>query len=92
MVLYGITLVPLEEDLSYVYPTLLSPFYTNDAAFDVSDKVECVATTITDGSGAGPEILPLAGQVTFHCQQPGGEEGGEAEIRSGRLTYKLCRW
>ena len=36
MVLYGITLVPLEEDLWYADPTLLSPFYADDVAFDGS--------------------------------------------------------
>ena len=34
MVLYGITLVPLGEDLRDADPTLFSPFYANDAAFD----------------------------------------------------------
>ena len=34
MVLYGITLVPLTEELRDVDPTLLSHFYANDAAFD----------------------------------------------------------
>ena len=32
MVLYGITLVPLEEELRYMDPTLFSPFYADDAA------------------------------------------------------------
>ena len=36
MVPYGITLVPLAEDLRGVDPTLLSLFYDNDAAFDGS--------------------------------------------------------
>ena len=34
MVLYGINLAPLVEELQDAYPTLLSPFYTDDAAFD----------------------------------------------------------
>ena len=34
MVLYEITLVPLEEELRAVYPGLLLPFYADDAAFD----------------------------------------------------------
>ena len=34
MVLYGITLFPLAEDLKDTDPTLLSPFYMNDTAFD----------------------------------------------------------
>ena len=33
-VLYGITLPPLEEELMDADTTFLSPFYTNDAAFD----------------------------------------------------------
>ena len=33
MVLYGITLVPLAEELKYADPTFLSPFYANDASF-----------------------------------------------------------
>ena len=38
MVLYGITLVHLEEDLRDADPTLLSPFYAYDAAFDGSSR------------------------------------------------------
>ena len=34
MVLYGITLVPLAEDLRDGDPTLMSPFYADDAEFD----------------------------------------------------------
>ena len=36
MVLYGITLVPLAEELQSADPGLLSPFYTDGAAFDGS--------------------------------------------------------
>ena len=34
MVLYGITLVPLAEELRVVGPGFLSPFYADDAVFD----------------------------------------------------------
>ena len=34
MVLYGITLVPLAEELQAADPGLLYPFYADDAAFD----------------------------------------------------------
>ena len=34
MVLYGITLAPLAEELRAADPGLLSPFYANDAAFN----------------------------------------------------------
>ena len=36
MVLYGITLVPLTEELRAAEPGLLSLFYEDDAAFDGS--------------------------------------------------------
>ena len=34
MVLYGITLAPLAEELRAADPGLLLPFYTDDVAFD----------------------------------------------------------
>ena len=36
MVLYGITLAPLVEELRAADPGILSPFYADDAAFDDS--------------------------------------------------------
>ena len=38
MVLYGISLAPLTEDLRAVDPRLLSLFYDDDAAFDGSSR------------------------------------------------------
>ena len=38
MVLYGINLVPLSEELRDVYPTLLSPFYAYDTEFEESER------------------------------------------------------
>ena len=38
MVMYGITLLPLEEDLREADLTLLSLFYADDAAFDGSAR------------------------------------------------------
>ena len=38
MVLYRITLVPLAEELRAADPGLLSPFYTDDAAFNGSER------------------------------------------------------
>ena len=42
IVLYGVTLFLLAEDLRDVDPTLLFPFYANDAAFDGSAKRSAV--------------------------------------------------
>ena len=38
MIVYGITLVTLAEELRDADPTLLPPFYANDAAFDGSER------------------------------------------------------
>ena len=38
MVLYGITFVPLAEELRAADPGFLSPFYVDDAAFDSSTQ------------------------------------------------------
>ena len=38
MVLYGITLATLTEELRYADPTLLSPLYANDATFGGSAR------------------------------------------------------
>ena len=38
MVLYGITLIPLEEDLRSKDPGFLSPLYADNAAFDGSAR------------------------------------------------------
>ena len=38
MVFYGITLVPLAEELREADPHLLSPFYMDDVAFDGSER------------------------------------------------------
>ena len=36
--LYGVTLVPLTEELRAAYPGIIAPFYTYDAAFDGSER------------------------------------------------------
>ena len=38
MVLYGINLVPLAEELRAADPGLISPFYADDADFDGSER------------------------------------------------------
>ena len=38
MILYGITLVPLPEELWAADPGILTPFYANDTAFVRSER------------------------------------------------------
>ena len=62
MVLYRITLVPLEEELRYVDPTLFSPFYANDAA-----QLRLMMERETDQG-----YLPKPAKSLFYCRHPGG--------------------
>ena len=55
MVLYVITLVPMAEDMRDADPTLLSLFYTDDAAFDRSARWSAAQLKLLmDGSLMGP--------------------------------------
>ena len=58
MVLYGITLSPLAEDLRTTDPGLLSPFYVDYVAFDVTQST---APKAVDEDGVRPGIFPRAG-------------------------------
>ena len=58
MVLYGITLVPLVEDLRAAYPGLLSLFYTDDGAFDGSARRITHLLKLLMKRGDGPGIFP----------------------------------
>ena len=55
MVLYGITLVFLAEELRDADPTLLSPFYSDDALFDgsVSQSLAQLKLIMTRGAHRG---------------------------------------
>ena len=61
MVFYGITLVPLAEDLRSADPGLLSPFYAYDAAFDGSVQRSAQLLKLLMKRGGGPGTLTQAG-------------------------------
>ena len=58
MVLYGITLVPLVEDLRAADPGILSPFYADDADFDGSARRSAQLLKMLTRRGAGSGIFP----------------------------------
>ena len=54
MVLYGIPLVPLAEELRAVDPENVSPFYADDAALDGSARQNAQLLKLLMERGAGP--------------------------------------
>ena len=56
--MYGITLVPLAEELRTVDPGILYLFYDDDAAFDGSALRSAQLLKLLMKRGAGPGIFP----------------------------------
>ena len=57
MVLYGITFIPLAEELRAADPGLLSPFYADDGAFDGSERHSAQLLKLLMKRGARPGIF-----------------------------------
>ena len=58
MVLYGITLSPLAEELRAADPGLLSPFYADDAVFDGSERCSIQLLKLLKRKGADRGYYP----------------------------------
>ena len=89
MVLYGITPVPLAEELRDVDPTLLSPFYDNDVAFDGSEWRSAVQLRLLMDRGPDQGYLPEPAKSIFIAKNPKEKEAVKQEFeRAGlHLTY-----
>ena len=92
MVLYGITLVPLVEELRDADPPLLSPFYTNDATFDglAWRSTEQLILLIDRGPDRG--YFPEPAKSLFIANNPEKKEAAKREFeRTGlNLNYVDC--
>ena len=71
MVLYGITLVPLAEDLRAVDLGLLSPFYADDAAFDRSARRSAQILKLLMKRGPDQEYFLETAKSLFILDTPG---------------------
>ena len=71
MVLYGITLVSLAEELRAAYPGLLSPFYADDAAFDGSARRSAQLLKLLIKGGADQGYFPEPAKSLFISETPG---------------------
>ena len=86
MVLYGITLVPLADELRAADPGLLSSFYANDAAFDGSAR--CSAQLLNLLMKRGPEqgYFPKPAKSLFISDSPGQEEAEKRDFTKDGLV------
>ena len=84
MVLYGITLFPLAEELRNVDPTLLSPFYANYAAFDRLVRRSAAQLRLLMDRKPHQVYLPEPSKLLLISDKPKHKEAARREFeRSG---------
>ena len=77
MVLYGITLYPLAEELRDADPTLLSPFYANDVAFDRSARGSAAQLRLLMARGPDQGYFPYPAKSLFIADKPEKKEAAK---------------
>ena len=85
-VLYGITLVTLEEDIRDADPTPLSPFYANDAAFDGSERQIAVQLRLMMDQGPDQGYFPEQAKSLFIADTPEEKEAANREFERAGLN------
>ena len=76
-----------------MYPTLLSPFYANDAAFDESERQSAMQLCLMMDGGPDWGYFPNLAKLLFITNNPEDKEAKRQELdRADRLNSKLCRW
>ena len=89
MVLYGITLVPLAEELRAVYLGLLYPFYTDDAAFNCSARCSAHLLKLLMKWGPDRGYLPEPAKSLFISDTPGQKEEAKQEFAKEGLVLNF---
>ena len=74
MVLYGITLIPLAEELRGAYPGLLSPFYVDDVAFDGLERQSAQLLKLLMKRGADQVYFLKPAKSLFISDTPGQDD------------------
>ena len=77
MVLYGITLVPLIEELRVADPWLLSPFYAGYAAFEGLARRSALLLKISMKRRIDRGYFPKPAKSLFILDKPGQEEAAK---------------
>ena len=89
MVLYKITLAPLDEELRAAYPGLLSTFYADDAAFDYLAQLSEQLLKLLMERGPEMEYLPKTVKSLFISDTPGKEEAVRREFAAEVLALNF---
>ena len=87
MVLYGITLVPMMEELRYEDPTLLSSYYADDAVFYGSSRRSVVQLRLLMDQWPDWGYFPEPEKSLFIADKP--EEKEAAKRESERLELNI---
>ena len=80
MVLYGITLVPLAEELRAADPGLLSPFYADDAVFDGLARCSAQLLKLLTERGTDRGYVPEPAKSLFILDTLGQKEASRREF------------
>ena len=86
MVLYGITLIPLAEELIVADPGILSSFYLDDAAFDGSARRSAQILRLFMERGADRGYFPEPAKSLFISNTPGQEKTAKRGFAVEGLT------
>ena len=86
-VLYGITLVPLTEELRAADPGLLSPLYADNAAFDGSVRHITQILKLLMKRGPDMGFFPEPAKYLFISDTPGQEAAAKREFLAEGLTF-----
>ena len=77
MVLYGMTLVPMEEELRAADPGIISPFYADDAAFDGLARRSAHLLKLLMKRRTDRAYFPEPAKYLFISDTPGQEEAAK---------------
>ena len=89
MVLYGITLAPLAVELRATYPGILSPFYTDDVAFDGSARRSAQLLKLLMDRGPDRKYFIETAKSHFIVDTPGQEEAARREFAAEGLVLNF---
>ena len=91
LVLYGITLVPLAEEMRAVDPGLLSSFHADDASFDSSARQSAHILKLLMKRGPDKGYFPEPYKSLFIPDTPGQEEAAKREFVKEGLVLNFTR-
>ena len=87
--MYGITLVPLTEELRAAYIGILSLFYADDAAFEGSARRSAQLLMLLMKRGADRVYFPEPDKSLFISDTPGQEEAARREFVAKGLVLNF---